>query len=63
MLFRLFLIAVVLYMGYRFAKRIANYFLGPLREELRPKVEQGKQVRQRPPEVEDARWEDVTPKP
>jgi hypothetical protein len=59
MLFRLFLIVIVLYMGYRLARRVADYFLGPLQERRR-KVEEHREVRQRPPDIEEARWEDVT---
>ncbi len=61
MLLRLFLIAVVLYLGYRFAKRIADRILGPLREVPPRHIPQGKPVKQRPPEVEEAVWQDVTP--
>ena len=62
MLLRLFLFAFMLYMGYRFAKRVANYFLGPPPDRQPDLVQKKREVRQRPPEVEDARWEDVTPR-
>lgn len=60
MLLRLFAVVFVIYLGYRIARRFAEWLLGP------PSAHPPRQVRTRrrrdrkPPEIEDAKWEDVS---